>query len=217
MANVCTGVLGRRSSQWIQLFAQMCSDGMETSARGARRRTRGAGCSDGEAHDARTPVTIRGEQLEASHVVFNARLHLQTPHLRARQRQIRHTATEQPAIHSEAHHSTDLPAMAPRKQANQPSPAAVSPSAAKHSSAVSSASSQPTKAQNKQSQPPAGGIRNAQDVQEIAIGVWNGYVDKTPQRTKLLDAFMAFLVIVGVLQFAYCVVAGNYVRLTLVD
>jgi oligosaccharyltransferase complex subunit epsilon len=38
------------------------------------------------------------------------------------------------------------------------------------------------------------------------------YVDTTPQRTKLVDAFMAFLVAVGVLQFVYCVVAGNYVR-----
>ena len=40
------------------------------------------------------------------------------------------------------------------------------------------------------------------------------YVDTTPQRTKLLDAFMAFLVVVGGLQFVYCVLAGNYVRLT---
>jgi hypothetical protein len=38
------------------------------------------------------------------------------------------------------------------------------------------------------------------------------YLDTTPQRTKLLDAFMAFLVAVGALQFVYCVVAGNYVR-----
>ena len=34
---------------------------------------------------------------------------------------------------------------------------------------------------------------------------------KTPQRTKLIDAFMAFLMVVGGLQFVYCVVAGNYV------
>ena len=38
------------------------------------------------------------------------------------------------------------------------------------------------------------------------------YVNTTPQRTKLLDAFMAFLVAVGALQFVYCVLAGNYVR-----
>lgn len=33
----------------------------------------------------------------------------------------------------------------------------------------------------------------------------------TPQRVKLIDAFMAFLVVVGGLQFVYCVVVGNYV------
>ncbi|KAL2178853.1 DAD/Ost2, partial [Thermothelomyces heterothallicus CBS 202.75] len=36
------------------------------------------------------------------------------------------------------------------------------------------------------------------------------YLDTTPQRTRLLDAFMAFLVAVGALQFLYCVLAGNY-------
>ncbi|KAI1461983.1 DAD family-domain-containing protein [Annulohypoxylon moriforme] len=40
--------------------------------------------------------------------------------------------------------------------------------------------------------------------------VWNYYKENTPQRTKLVDVFMAFLVVVGVLQFAYCVLAGNY-------
>ena len=37
------------------------------------------------------------------------------------------------------------------------------------------------------------------------------YVANTPSRTKLIDAFLVFLMAVGVLQFVYCVVAGNYV------
>ena len=37
------------------------------------------------------------------------------------------------------------------------------------------------------------------------------YQKTTPQRTKLIDAFLAFLVTVGVLQFVYCVLAGNFV------
>ncbi|KXL41380.1 hypothetical protein M433DRAFT_42056, partial [Acidomyces richmondensis BFW] len=53
-------------------------------------------------------------------------------------------------------------------------------------------------------------IRNAKDAREIALGVWNNYVEHTPQRVKLLDAFMAFLIVVGVLQFIYCMLAGNY-------
>jgi hypothetical protein len=49
--------------------------------------------------------------------------------------------------------------------------------------------------------------------QDILQDLWQRYVDTTPQRAKLIDTFMAFLVVVGVVQFAYCVVAGNYVRL----
>ncbi|OQD75164.1 hypothetical protein PENDEC_c008G02615 [Penicillium decumbens] len=45
---------------------------------------------------------------------------------------------------------------------------------------------------------------------EIAQHVWQQYLTTTPQRTMLLDAFMAFLVLVGGLQFLYCVLAGNY-------
>lgn len=53
-----------------------------------------------------------------------------------------------------------------------------------------------------------------QSPQEIALGIWEGYLERTPQRTKLIDVFMGFLVVVGVLQFGYCVIAGNYVRAT---
>eukprot|EP00918_Siedleckia_nematoides_P027622 GHVU01059539.1.p1 GENE.GHVU01059539.1~~GHVU01059539.1.p1 ORF type:complete len:169 (+),score=22.31 GHVU01059539.1:99-605(+) len=49
-----------------------------------------------------------------------------------------------------------------------------------------------------------------QSAQEIALGIWNNYVENTPQRTKLIDVFMAFLVVVGGLQFVYCVLVGNY-------
>ncbi|KAI4119327.1 MAG: hypothetical protein LQ338_007287 [Usnochroma carphineum] len=48
------------------------------------------------------------------------------------------------------------------------------------------------------------------DAREIALGLWNNYVQKTPQRVKLMDAFMGFLVVVGGLQFLYCLVVGNY-------
>jgi oligosaccharyltransferase complex subunit epsilon len=47
---------------------------------------------------------------------------------------------------------------------------------------------------------------------KIVNNVLTHYLDTTPQRTKLLDAFMAFLVAVGALQFLYCILAGNYVR-----
>ncbi|KAL2255730.1 hypothetical protein VTK26DRAFT_2804 [Humicola hyalothermophila] len=55
--------------------------------------------------------------------------------------------------------------------------------------------------------PAAGGV---QSWDKVVGNVAAHYVETTPQRTKLLDAFMAFLVAVGALQFAYCVLAGNY-------
>ncbi|KAL6711996.1 oligosaccharyltransferase complex subunit epsilon [Coniothyrium glycines] len=48
------------------------------------------------------------------------------------------------------------------------------------------------------------------NAQDILQGVWSKYVQKTPQRTKLLDTFMAFLVAVGALQFLYVVLVGNF-------
>jgi oligosaccharyltransferase complex subunit epsilon len=48
--------------------------------------------------------------------------------------------------------------------------------------------------------------------EQIAGNLWSHYLKETPQRTKLIDAFMAFLVVVGAVQFLYCVLAGNYVR-----
>merc|ERR1712054_733087 len=83
--------------------------------------------------------------------------------------------------------------MAPKK--GSPAPAAVPASAAKPTTSVSSAAGQPTKPANK---PAAANtpnsIKNAQDVQQIGFAVWNNYMDTTPQRTKLLDSFMAFLI-----------------------
>jgi oligosaccharyltransferase complex subunit epsilon len=55
-------------------------------------------------------------------------------------------------------------------------------------------------------------VANPQRWDEIALSVVNYYQKNTPQRTKLIDVFMAFLVVVGGLQFLYCIVAGNYVR-----
>ncbi|KAJ6781173.1 hypothetical protein PWT90_08327 [Aphanocladium album] len=40
--------------------------------------------------------------------------------------------------------------------------------------------------------------------------IYTHYTKETAQRTKLIDVFLAFLVVVGGLQFAYCVLAGNY-------
>ncbi|KEZ44447.1 Dolichyl-diphosphooligosaccharide--protein glycotransferase [Scedosporium apiospermum] len=44
----------------------------------------------------------------------------------------------------------------------------------------------------------------------IATTVVSHYIKNTSQQTKLIDAFMAYLVVVGGIQFLYCVLAGNY-------
>lgn len=114
--------------------------------------------------------------------------------------------------------------MAPKKNIpTTPSPSAVPTSAAKPTAGVTSASGQPVRAANKPSSSSSmssssnGSVRSVQDLQDIGLGVWNKYVDKTPQRVKLLDAFLVFLMAVGLLQFVYCVIAGNFVSFSFVS
>jgi oligosaccharyltransferase complex subunit epsilon len=54
-------------------------------------------------------------------------------------------------------------------------------------------------------------VRNSQDPLAIANAIWQNYLKQTPQRVKLIDVFMGFLVVVAAFQFFYCVLAGNYV------
>ncbi|KAH8766991.1 DAD family protein [Hyaloscypha finlandica] len=89
--------------------------------------------------------------------------------------------------------------MAPKRNAREPTP---SSTATAQSSSTASVPSVSSKASHKSS--------SNQSPQQIALGIWQNYLDTTPQRTKLIDVFMAFLVVVGGLQFVYCVIAGNY-------
>lgn len=97
----------------------------------------------------------------------------------------------------------------PPKHRGPSTPAAAPASAHAASHTTSSAASTPARSSTFSKQP------NASTAQEIVQGVWDKYVQKTPQRVKLLDCFMAFLVAVGVLQFVYCVIAGNFVSYTI--
>ncbi|KAI0457701.1 defender against death DAD protein [Xylaria acuta] len=78
--------------------------------------------------------------------------------------------------------------MAPKKPATATGPATASATSTSSTSSSSSSS----------------------QIDKVALNIVQHYHKTTPQRTKLIDAFMAFLVIVGGLQFAYCVLAGNY-------
>lgn len=99
--------------------------------------------------------------------------------------------------------------MAPKKNAREPAPsaAATTQSSSTTTGSVPATVSVPTS----KTPVPSSKSRGNLSPQEIALGIWQNYLDTTPQRTKLIDLFMAFLVVVGGLQFLYCVIAGNYV------
>lgn len=101
--------------------------------------------------------------------------------------------------------------MAPKKSSAAPVAVAPGPTApittstaAPTTSTSSSVSSIPSSAKKPKSVPEV--------LQHTILSVIDQYHKKTPQRTKLIDIFLAFLAIVGALQFVYCVLAGNYVR-----
>ncbi|APA06928.1 hypothetical protein sscle_02g016980 [Sclerotinia sclerotiorum 1980 UF-70] len=91
--------------------------------------------------------------------------------------------------------------MAPKKNAAAAAP--VAPPTTQIPTTTTIPSSTPVKIPSRSSS-------QNQSPQQVAIGIWQNYLDKTPQRTKLIDVFMSFLVVVGVLQFVYCILAGNY-------
>ncbi|KAK4498703.1 hypothetical protein PRZ48_009213 [Zasmidium cellare] len=77
----------------------------------------------------------------------------------------------------------------------------------KKPSSTTASPANPPKTSTPKSEP---SIRNSQDAAQILSQITNNYLERTPQRTKLLDAFMVFLMLVGLIQFVYCVIAGNY-------
>lgn len=97
-----------------------------------------------------------------------------------------------------------LAPMAPKRREGQAGAAPSTPSAG---------TVKPTPAPSTVPKPTPSKSANA-SVTDIALNIWQNYTTKTPQRTLLLDTFMAFLVLVGGIQFIYCVLAGNYVSLS---
>lgn len=85
--------------------------------------------------------------------------------------------------------------MAPKKNARESTPSTVATS-----QAGASVVSQPRPSSK-------GGAANWD---QVLMNICQHYLKETPQRTKLLDAFLFFLAAVGVLQFLYCILAGSY-------
>ncbi|RKU46192.1 oligosaccharyltransferase complex subunit epsilon [Coniochaeta pulveracea] len=108
----------------------------------------------------------------------------------------------------------DREKMAPKRNANRditPSSAATTQSSTTSAASVPSGTTPTTTLNTAPARHFRAASANAkQSPAQIVSNVWTHYVDETPQRTKLIDAFMAFLMVVGALQFLYCVLAGNY-------
>ncbi|KAL2122893.1 hypothetical protein VTJ04DRAFT_3348 [Mycothermus thermophilus] len=92
------------------------------------------------------------------------------------------------------------------RRSPSPAPPTTTTAAASSSTPAASTSSATTTTSSSKPTLP----NSPQSWDKIVGNVLTHYLDTTPQRTKLIDAFMAFLVAVGVVQFAYCVLAGNY-------
>ncbi|KAF2204480.1 defender against death DAD protein [Delitschia confertaspora ATCC 74209] len=80
-----------------------------------------------------------------------------------------------------------------------PKPSTNTPSKSSSTAAGKSASATSTKQQ-----------LDPHNAGDVLNSIWRKYMEQTPQRVKLMDAFMGFLIVVGVLQFLYCLIVGNF-------
>lgn len=99
----------------------------------------------------------------------------------------------------------DPPAMAPKKNAAQPAPSAAATTQMDTTTAGSVPAAQPKPSSTLAKNTPA-------NWDKVLQNIYQYYMNETPQRTKLIDVFLAFIAVVGALQFLYCILAGNYVR-----
>lgn len=95
--------------------------------------------------------------------------------------------------------------MAPKKNAAQPAPSAAATTQMDTTTAGSVPAAQPKPSSTLAKNTPA-------NWDKVLQNIYQYYMNETPQRTKLIDVFLAFIAVVGALQFLYCILAGNYVR-----
>ncbi|KAM0514744.1 hypothetical protein ACHAPE_006418 [Trichoderma viride] len=93
--------------------------------------------------------------------------------------------------------------MAPKKNAAQPAPSAAATTQMDTTTAGSVPAAQPKPSSTLAKNTPA-------NWDKVLQNIYQHYTNETPQRTKLIDVFLAFIAVVGALQFLYCILAGNY-------
>jgi len=45
---------------------------------------------------------------------------------------------------------------------------------------------------------------------ESIESLWSGYKNNTPQRLKIIDVYLAYILITGIVLFAYCALVGTF-------
>ncbi|KAF5020636.1 hypothetical protein F66182_7343 [Fusarium sp. NRRL 66182] len=96
--------------------------------------------------------------------------------------------------------------MAPKKNARDTNPSAAATTQAS-TTAAGTVPPQPAKPITlKAAAPKLNEVKWDKALQDL----FNYYHKHTPQRIKLIDAFMVFLVVVGVIQFLHCILAGSF-------
>lgn len=107
--------------------------------------------------------------------------------------------------------------MAPKRNAREAGLPATAASGTSTEPTFAPQSSNPVAPQPKASKSsPAASSTKAQNWDKVLMNIYDSYLSDTPQRTKLIDVFLAFLVLSGIVQFVYCVLAGNYVRFSII-
>jgi oligosaccharyltransferase complex subunit epsilon len=97
-----------------------------------------------------------------------------------------------------------------KKSARETAPPLATSSQPVPTTPAASLSSAPVPAPAAVQQKPVGAKTGAANWDQVLQNVYTYYMKETPQRTKLIDVFLAFLAVVGGLQFLYCILAGNY-------
>lgn len=110
-----------------------------------------------------------------------------------------------------AHPTSSIPSIMARRSAT-PSASAATTTATAPATASSAAAATTVSSAAATKATSSSSLSSSRTFDSVVHSLLQNYEKATPQRTKLLDAFMAFLLVVGALQFVYCVLAGNYVR-----
>ena len=50
----------------------------------------------------------------------------------------------------------------------------------------------------------------AESVKSVVVRFYDEYMSSTPKRIKLIDAYLFYIMMTGVVQFAYCCLVGTF-------